>query len=56
MDATRVVLADHHPIVRIGMRHLLEQAPNIQVMGETGDGVEALRLTLALYVWRADCF
>ena len=39
-----LVLADDHPIVRQGLRHLLEDEPEFHVVGEAGDGVEALRL------------
>lgn len=40
----RVVLADDHPVVREGLRNLLERAPDITVVAEAGDGQEALRL------------
>lgn len=48
MTATRVVLADDHPIVRAGIRNLLEKAPDIDVVGEANDGSEALRLVQEL--------
>ncbi|MEW6232115.1 MAG: response regulator transcription factor [Chloroflexota bacterium] len=38
----RVLLADDHPALRVGLRLLLEQAPDIQVVGEAGEGEEAL--------------
>lgn len=37
-----VLLADDHPIVRKGVRSLLEQEPDIRVVGEAGDGREAI--------------
>jgi len=37
-------LVDDHPIVRQGLRHLLEGEPEFKVLGEAGDGVEALLL------------
>jgi DNA-binding NarL/FixJ family response regulator len=37
-----VVLADDHPTLRMGLRVLLEQAEDIRVVGEAGDGQEAL--------------
>ncbi|MHB0968911.1 MAG: response regulator [Thermoanaerobaculia bacterium] len=40
----RVLLADDHPIVRRGMRSLLETEPSIEVVAEAADGLEALRL------------
>ena len=39
-----IVLADDHPVVRRGMRALLESEPDISVVGETGDGLETVRL------------
>ena len=36
--AIRVVIADDHPIVREGLRKLLELEKDIHVVGETGDG------------------
>ena len=44
MTEVRVVLADDHPVVRNGLRHLLEQARDIVVVGEAADGAAALRL------------
>lgn len=39
-----IVLADDHPIVRQGMRGLLEAEPGFVVVGEAGDGREAVEL------------
>ena len=41
----RVVLADDQPLVRAGLRRLIDQAPGIDVAGEAGTGIEAVRLT-----------
>lgn len=38
----RVVLADDHPVLRQGLRSLLEREPDLSVIGEAGDGREAL--------------
>src|ERR1700687_2482104 len=39
-----IVLADDHPVVRRGMRALLESEADFSVVGEAGDGLEAVRL------------
>lgn len=38
----RILLADDHALIRAGIRVLLESLPGIEVMGETGDGLDAL--------------
>ncbi|MBI2951943.1 response regulator transcription factor [bacterium] len=45
---TTIVLADDHPVVRQGLRDLLEVEPDFRVVGETGDGLEAVRLAEGL--------
>jgi DNA-binding NarL/FixJ family response regulator len=40
----RVLLADDHPVVRRGLRALLEAQPDIEVCGEASDGLEAVDL------------
>src|SRR6478735_11301479 len=40
-DEMRVLIADDHGIVRSGLRVLLEQQPDIEVIAEAGDGAEA---------------
>lgn len=44
----RVVLADDHPLLRQGIRHVLEQTEDIEVVGETGNGEQALELVKSL--------
>lgn len=44
MTAMRVILAEDHTLVRAGIRALLENLPGVEVVGEAGDGQEALRL------------
>ena len=39
-----IVLADDHPVVRLGLRGALEAEPDFAVVGETGDGLETLQL------------
>jgi DNA-binding NarL/FixJ family response regulator len=38
------VIADDHPVVRVGLRNMLQVDPLIQVVGEARDGVEALEM------------
>ena len=38
----RVVLADDQALVRTGLRMILENAPDLEVVGEAGDGAEAV--------------
>jgi DNA-binding NarL/FixJ family response regulator len=45
--ATRILIADDHAIVRSGLRLLLERQPDMEVIAEAEDGVEALERTLA---------
>jgi NarL family two-component system response regulator LiaR len=44
----RILLVDDHQIVREGTRQLLEQAPDLLVVGEAADGLEAVRLAALL--------
>ena len=39
-----LLLVDDHPLIRQGLRHLLEGEPEFKVIGEAGDGLEALLL------------
>lgn len=45
---TTIVLADDHRIVRQGLHALLRQEPDFNVIGEAGDGLEALELVRKL--------
>ncbi len=40
----RVVLTDDHAVIRAGLAQFLATAPDIEVVGEAGDGVEAIRV------------
>ena len=44
----RVVIADDHLIVRQGLVSLLEREPDIQVVGQAGDGLELVNLVRRL--------
>lgn len=47
-DHIRVMIADDHAVVRKGIRELLEDEGDLEVVGEAGDGQQAVDLALAL--------
>src|SRR5450756_846749 len=40
----RILLADDHAVLREGMRNILQKEGDLEVVGEAGDGEEAIRL------------
>jgi two-component system nitrate/nitrite response regulator NarL len=44
----RIVIADPYPILRAGLRRLLETDPGLRIVGETGDGSAVVALVQAL--------
>lgn len=42
MSPIRILLADDHTVVRIGLRTLIDAQPDMEVVGEARDGAEAL--------------
>lgn len=48
MQPIRVFLADDHELVRYGLRGLLEDEPDIHVVGEAADGDSAIERCMAL--------
>lgn len=44
MNRIRIVLADDHPVVRHGVRGLLQAEPGFVVVGEATDGLETVQL------------
>jgi DNA-binding NarL/FixJ family response regulator len=44
----RILLADDHTIVRQGLRRIIEEHPDWQVVAEAADGREAVRLAIEL--------
>lgn len=43
--SVRVVIADDHPMVRSGLRQMLESVDDVEVVGEAATGSDAVRLT-----------
>lgn len=46
--AIRIVVADDHPVVRFGVKNMLEREVGIEVIGEAEDGDDAITQTLEL--------
>lgn len=44
----RILLADDHAAIRLGMRMVIETSPGLEVVGEAGDGAVAVSMTRAL--------
>jgi DNA-binding NarL/FixJ family response regulator len=44
----RVLLADDHKLFREALRNMLQRCPDIEVIGEAGDGIEAVELVHTL--------
>lgn len=49
MAKLRILLGDDHTIVRQGLRKILEEQPDWQVVAEASDGRDAVRQTIALH-------
>ena len=43
-DTTRIMIVDDHPLVRQALRDVLEQEPDFEVVGEAGDGRQAIAM------------
>lgn len=45
MKKLSILIADDHPVVRDGLRGMLESQPDFEVVGEAADGAQAIQLT-----------
>jgi DNA-binding NarL/FixJ family response regulator len=43
-DSIRVLIADDDPLVRVGLSLVLGAAPEVEIVGEAGDGAEAIEM------------
>lgn len=43
-ERIRVMIVDDHSVVRVGMKHVLEQSGEFEVVGQAADGEEAIRM------------
>ena len=43
----RILIADDHPVVREGLRRLIDTQPEMELVGEAADGVEAVEKALS---------
>ena len=47
-NMTRIVIADDNAVIRSGIRNMLKKAGDLEIVGEAGDGFEALALVSTL--------
>ena len=47
-ESIRILIADDHAIVREGLRALIDAKPNMEIVGEAADGIEAVLKTRSL--------
>lgn len=43
-EAIRILITDDHPVVRAGLEGMLSRQPDMEVVGEAGDGAEGARM------------
>jgi DNA-binding NarL/FixJ family response regulator len=48
-DVITILIADDHPVVRMGVRNTLELEPRFRVVAEAADGIEAIRQVESLH-------
>jgi two-component system response regulator NreC len=49
VNSVRLLLVDDHEVVRTGLRMLLENQPNIKIVGEASTGLQALELVDSIH-------
>jgi DNA-binding NarL/FixJ family response regulator len=48
-NSLSIVIADDHPVFRVGLRGIIESEPGFEVVGEAGDGEQALEMISTLH-------
>jgi len=48
MNTIRILLADDHKLMRAGLRLVVDQQPDLTVVGEADDGRQAVELATSL--------
>jgi two-component system, NarL family, response regulator NreC len=48
MEKLKILLAEDHRILREGLKRMIDEQPNMEVVGEADDGIEACQKTMAL--------
>jgi DNA-binding NarL/FixJ family response regulator len=48
ISTVRVLIADDQTLFRVGLARLLEEDPRVEIVGQAGDGAEAIKLTGSL--------
>jgi DNA-binding NarL/FixJ family response regulator len=48
MNEIKIVLVDDHKLLRDGLRNIIEQRPNMHIIGEASDGREAIKICSAM--------
>ena len=43
-DKIRVMIVDDHPLIRVGLRQIIDVTPDIEIVAEADSGVDALRM------------
>ncbi|WP_052488005.1 response regulator transcription factor [Gordoniibacillus kamchatkensis] len=46
-DRIRIVIADDQPVVRQGLRYIIESQPDMEVVGEAGDGESVVKIAIS---------
>lgn len=45
----RVMIVDAHSVVRVGLKHVLEQSGEFEVVGQAADGEDAVRMAADVF-------